>query len=143
RNIELIRYRRFGDDLLMLELVHAPKVAKIVAPAAHAGTQQVSPEAESDPYVSQRIAYRISQADPPLLDLFEAVKQFLSGLGDDVQVKELKNYIAFKRLKNFACVEVYPQHRLITVYPKVDPKTVILENGFSRDVTKIGHTLEL
>src|SRR4051812_3957423 len=25
RNIELMRYRRFGGDLLMLELVHAPK----------------------------------------------------------------------------------------------------------------------
>ncbi len=26
RNIELLRYRRFGDNLLMIELVHAPKV---------------------------------------------------------------------------------------------------------------------
>ena len=51
----------------------------------------------------------------------------------------LKNYIAFKRLKNFACLEVYPQTRVITVYLKVDPKTAVLEEGFSRDVTKIGH----
>ena len=28
RNIELLRYRKFGNDLLMIELVHAPKVAK-------------------------------------------------------------------------------------------------------------------
>src|SRR3954452_18094902 len=28
RNIELLRYRRFGDDLLMIELVHAPISAR-------------------------------------------------------------------------------------------------------------------
>jgi predicted transport protein len=54
-------------------------------------------------------------------------------------VKELKNYVAFKRIKNFACVEVYPQTKVVAVYLKVDPKAVTLEEGFTRDVSKIGH----
>jgi predicted transport protein len=74
-----------------------------------------------------------------LRDLFEAVRQYLIGLGDDVQVKELKNYIAFKRLKNFTCAEIYPQARVVTLYLRLDPTSVDLEEGFSRDVTKIGH----
>src|SRR3954469_23907360 len=54
-----------------------------------------------------------------------------------IQVKELAYYIAFKRIKNFACVEVYPQTKVLTIFLKVDPKTVPLEKGFSRDVTNI------
>ena len=143
RNIELIRYRRFDESLLMLELVHAAKQAKLSAATVPSDqrpdTSAVVDENDSDPYVSQRISYRLSQADEKLLDLFEAVRQFLLGLGDDVQMKELKYYIAFKRIKNFVCLELYPQVKVVTAYLKLDPKTIELEEGFSRDVTKIGH----
>lgn len=154
RNIELLRYRRFGDGLLMIELVHAPKVAQVnqnsqLAPASaiSKSSAQTSkdltvsqPEAAIvDIYNTQRIAYRIANAPADIRDLFEAVKTFLISLGDDVQVKELKHYIAFKRIKNFACVEVYPQARVVTVFLKVDPDTITLEPGFNRDVRKIGH----
>jgi predicted transport protein len=142
RNIELIRYRRFETELLMLELVHAPKQTKS-SPTLAKETSNLSatpPDSPADdPYLSQRIDYRLAKADPTLRDLFEAVRQYLIGLGDDVQVKELKLYIAFKRLKNFVCAEIYPQVRVVTLYLRLDPATVDLEEGFSRDVTKIGH----
>ena len=60
-------------------------------------------------------------------------------LGDDAQEKTLKDYVAFKRLRNFACVEVHPNKGTVSVYLKVDPGSVALENGFSRDVRKVGH----
>lgn len=148
RNIELIRYRRFGEDLLMLELVHAPKTARSSArpallPAGNA-EQQIEPVKtaaadEKDPYLSSRMSYRLAQASQELRDLHDAVQQFLIGLGDDVQVKELKNYTAFKRLKNFACVEIYPQAKTVTIYLKLDPTEIDIEGGFSRDVRNIGH----
>ncbi len=72
-------------------------------------------------------------------DIYEAVSAFLSGLGDDVQVKELKFYVAFKRIKNFVCIEVYPQAKVVTAVLKIDPASVVLEPGFTRDVSKIGH----
>ena len=56
---------------------------------------------------------------------------------DDVQQKELKLYTAFRRLKNFACVIVYPNRLLLTL--KLDPATLALEDGFSRDVSQVGH----
>ena len=142
RNIELIRYRRFDTGLLMLELVHVPKQSKISLPVRSVGVPSVDAapeEVADDPYISSRIDYRLARADVALRDLFEAVRQFLIGLGDDVQVKELKFYIAFKRLKNFVCAEVYPQVKVVTLYLKLDPSTVDLEEGFSRDVTKVGH----
>lgn len=50
-----------------------------------------------------------------------------------------KYYFAFRRLKNFACVEVHPQTKALLVYLKLDPASVELKNGFSRDVSSIGH----
>jgi predicted transport protein len=142
RNIELIRYRRFDSGLLMLELVHAPKQARSSASASLVDATPIPPSAEEahdDPYISSRIDYRLARADPTLRDLFDAVRQYVVGLGDDVQVKELKNYIAFKRLKNFTCAEIYPQARVVTLYLRLDPTAIELEEGFSRDVTRIGH----
>lgn len=56
-----------------------------------------------------------------------------------MQEKELLNYIAFKRLKNFACVEVYPQARAVLVFLKVDPALAPADDPIFRDVTNIGH----
>nr|WP_246505096.1 DUF5655 domain-containing protein [Microvirga antarctica] len=138
RNIELIRYRKFATDLLMLELVHAPKQIK-TSSTAISEAKALSENADLDPYLTQSIGYRIAQADQSVRDVYDAVRTYLSGLGDDVQVKELKYYVAFKRLKNFACVEVYPKAKSVTVFLKLDPATVAIEEGFTRDVREIGH----
>jgi predicted transport protein len=72
-----------------------------------------------------------------LLDVFEALRAFLGALGDDVQEKRLNLYIAFKRLKNFVCIEIRKDKLML--YLKLDPDTVSLEAGFSRNVRNIGH----
>ena len=64
---------------------------------------------------------------------------YMMNLGDDVQKKELKHYYAYKRIQNFACVEIHPKNGSILLYLKVDPGTVDLKEGFTRDVTGIGH----
>jgi predicted transport protein len=141
RNIELIRYRRYGDDLLLLELVNATTASSTAntAGAPEPATKIQSGKPSAIPYQSQGVGYRFAQASQPIKDLFEALKAFLLGLGDDVQAKQLQNYFAFKRIKNFACVEVYPQVGKVMVFLKVDPKTVLHIEGFSRDVSNIGH----
>lgn len=147
RNIELIRYRRFGEDLLMMELVHATQSgrtgnSKVAVPDKRSVTnpeQSIEVGQESDPYLSQRMSYRLSQSSTELRDIYDAVYQFLVGLGDDVQVKELKLYTAFKRLKNFVCMEIYPQARTVTLFLKIDPGTVEIEDGYTRDVRNVGH----
>ncbi|WP_188260214.1 DUF5655 domain-containing protein [Azospirillum tabaci] len=147
RNIELIRYRHCGDDLLLLELVNATTATVAARTPTTTPTDladapikaPVSKPTGANQYQSQFIDYRLAQASQPIKDLYEALKAFLLGLGDDVQFKQLQFYFAFKRIKNFACVEVYPQAGKVTVFLKVDPKTVTLEPGFTRDVSKIGH----
>ena len=81
----------------------------------------------------------IEQSDREVQDRFEAVKSYIEALGDDIQVKILKYYIAFKRMKNFACVEVHPQNKKILIYVKIDPDQITIEKDFTRDVRDIGH----
>lgn len=128
RSIELIRYRRFEEGFLILELVNAatPIGAKSVTSSAGSGVTQHLPADQ-----------RIEKLDVDLRDIFESMKSYLLALGDDVQVKPLKYYFAFRRMKNFACVE--PQTKKFLVFVKVDPDDVQLEEGFTRDVRAIGH----
>lgn len=137
RNIELIRYRRYGDDLLLLELANTTSAA----PLEEASTPSV-PNG-SGPVQSQRPIRTAQQvldsSSPALRDTYEALRAFLLALGDDVQEKALNYYIGFRRIKNFACVQIHPQSGALIVFTKVDPRSITLEPGFTRDVTAIGH----
>jgi len=74
-----------------------------------------------------------------LKDRYEALRSWILALGDDVQEKVLKHYIAFRRIKNFATVDVHPVSGNILIWLKLDPTSIELEENFSRDVTNIGH----
>lgn len=126
RNIELIRYRHYGE-LLLFELVNAATRETIVTPAELVGQKK------HDKTVSEQL----DQADQEIRDRFEAVKDYLLALGDDVQMNTLKLYIAFKRIKNFVCIQV--QAKALFLYVKVNPDSIKLEEGFTRDVRNVGH----
>jgi len=81
----------------------------------------------------------LQELDPAMSDRFEALRAYMIALGDDVQETTLRFYIAFKRIKNFACVEFRPTTGKILMFVKVDPATVQLEAGFTRDVSNVGH----
>src|SRR5688572_27588879 len=98
RNIELIRYRRFGADLLMLDLV-AATTAKGTSPVA-AGV--AGGEGGTAPGKYKTISVTLKELDASMIDRFEALRAFITALGDDVQEATLRYYIAFKRIKNFA-----------------------------------------
>jgi predicted transport protein len=132
RNIELLRYKRYGKELMLLDLVNAT-----TAQPGTEGDSGATPGGGMGDY--KTVSDYLSEADEDLRDLFEATKAFLLSLGDDIQMKTLKLYFAFKRLKNFACVEVHNREKIVRVFLKVDPKHVELEKGFTRDVTEIGH----
>lgn len=133
RNIELIRYREFDEELLLFELVNATSTDGLYDSK---GTTNKKSKLTSP---HKTVTENLASAPVNLQDLFVALKSFLEALGDDVQLITNKYYFAFKRLKNFACVEVYGKAGRIIVYVKVDPNQVLLEEGFTRDVRKIGH----
>jgi len=135
RNIALIRYRKFAGDLLLLE--------QLTAASAKPGT--IAPVHSSAPAASavkgkyKTISSQIAEAPADLLDLYHLLTDYLTAVGDDVQVKTTDYYVAFRRIKNFACVEIRNQMKKLLVFAKVNPDTVALEPGFTRDVRNIGH----
>ncbi|WP_076959770.1 DUF5655 domain-containing protein [Teichococcus deserti] len=138
RNIALIRYRRFGSELLMFELLTSASERAgreiLISSSAQGGSAATRTRARQ-----KTVTQYLEDADQSLSDLYEAAKSYLLALGDDVQIKILDNYIAFRRLKNFACVEVKPQIKHLKIFVKVDPEEINLEIGFTRDVRNIGH----
>lgn len=141
RNVELIRYRRFGEDLLLLDLVTATAGAATPGAVDRSGDDHDDAATKPRPNAGRykTVTEYLADADPLLADLFDAVRSYLLALGDDVQERTLKNYFAFTRIRNVACVEIKPTARKLLVYLRVDPATVALEPGFSRDVRNIGH----
>ncbi|MBC2683855.1 DUF91 domain-containing protein [Bacillus toyonensis] len=133
RNIELYVYKHYEDGLLLLDLVNAT-----TAQTVHINDDTTALTTNRNTKVKTVSDY-LEQSNRQLVDRFEAIKLYMLALGDDVQVKILKHYIAFKRIKNFACLEVHPQSDKILLYLKVDPKQVELQSGFTRDVSNIGH----
>ncbi len=128
RNIELFRYKRYGDDLLLLELVNAVTTSNTGNTVQGKATVKYTTVGEL-----------LEKASDDLTDLYEDAKAFLLALGDDVQMKELKFYFAFKRIRNYACIEVHPSAMKLLIFVKIDPTSIKLEKGFSRDVRTIGH----
>ena len=152
RNIELIRYRQFGGDLLLLESVNAGSDANskttslkfLKATANKLDTAGNGALAAADTIAAKGTGPDKSLADllltlpEPVQLLLASLEGYTLSLGDDVQRKELRLYLAFKRLKNFATVVLHRRTCLL-LYLHVDPATALPVLPNARDVTNIGH----
>ena len=142
RNIELIRYRRFGEDLLLLESANTTsagsarsmKGSKAVKPAKAADEPSAPTKA---PGTDKTVAEHLATMTEPLAVLLASLEDYVMSLGDDVQRKELKLYIAFKRLKNFATV--VPQKGRLLLYLHVDVDKIAPPPSIGRNVQQQGH----
>lgn len=132
RNIELYQYKHFDESILLLDLVNATTAHTTSENVTQLGKSGKNPKTKT-------VTQNLEAADSVLTSRFEALEAFVESLGDDIQKKVLKNYIAYKRIKNFICIEVHPNSQDLRLYLKVNPSKIKLEKGFSRDVTNIGH----
>ena len=141
RNIELIRYRRFGNDLLLLESANAGGDAPArAAPARQPKAVAAMLEAATGKPVGPDKSYAelLANLPQPIQQILASLEGYTLSLGDDVQRKELRLYAAFKRLKNFATVVLHRKNHLV-MYLHVDPAPALAMLPKARDVTHIGH----
>lgn len=152
RNIELIRYRQFGGDLLLLESVNAgsdavgkaisTKLLKATAnkldTAGNGASAAADPTGAKGTGPDKSLAELLVTLPEPVQLLLASLEGYTLSLGDDVQRKELRLYLAFKRLKNFATVVLHRKNCLL-LYLHVDPATALPVLPNARDVTNIGH----
>ncbi|WP_207653823.1 DUF5655 domain-containing protein [Tepidibacter mesophilus] len=130
RNIDLIKYKNYKDELLLLEMVHTNTENRITE-----STNNILNNYNKTKTVNEYL----KEAPSKLQDRYYALRDFIINLGDDVQEKILKHYIAFKRIRNFACVEIHPKTDTILIYVKSNLGECNLKDSFTRDVTNIGH----
>ena len=128
RNISLIRYKKFGDDLLMFEQVNENITAAIPDPEV--------------PSVKAKAAYKsfdeqLENADKAIRILYQDLANYVLSLGDDISENHLKIYAAFKKIRNV--VTVVAQKKKLVVNLPLDVSTFTFEEGFSRDVSGLGH----
>ena len=135
RNIELIQYRMFGENLLMLD-----QITSSTSSAQQSKSNQingvVSPSTRSN---KVSITDQLKSANDELTQIYNDFLDFVNSLGDDIQSRQLKMYIAFARLRNFVCLEVRRQRGIVLLYLNLDPNNIEFEKGFTRDMTGIGH----
>jgi predicted transport protein len=129
RNIDLIRYKRFGEELMALEL--ATTVSAEATRSTSDSTEKV-PKGTS----GRTMQEMLDTMSPELREVYDGVCDFMDNLGDDVTRKPLKLYTAFRCIRNFASVTAQKKRLLLHLH--LDPTTVDLVDGYSRDVSNIG-----
>ena len=125
KNISLIRYKKFGDNLLMFEHINE----NVTAPLSDSASKHTSSD-----YTFKKNLQNTSES---LKTLYETIRNYILSLGDDITENNLKKYVAFKKIKNVVCIEV--QRSKIIIRLSLDVNTVQFEDGFSRNTTNIGH----
>ncbi|RUT55614.1 hypothetical protein NPD9_1347 [Clostridium botulinum] len=128
RNIDLIRYKKFGEELLMFDLINSNVATSI---------NNVNEEKVAKQSTDKTFDDQLETTSEKLRELYVSIRDYILALGDDVTENKLKLYSAFKKIKNIACVEV--RMKSIMLYLRLNPEEVTLENGFTRDVRKVGH----
>ncbi len=129
RNIKLVSYRKYDNDLLLLEHLNTPTLKPIVERSINDG--EVKNNAQKSHLV------KLAAASDSLKSLYYAVCDFIESLGDDIVSNQLKLYLAYKKVQNMACIEI--RNKDIMLFLKLNPETVTLEKGFTRDMRGIGH----
>lgn len=128
RNVSLIRYKKFGNDLLMFEQINE----NIATAIPESDVPTVKAKSADKTFEEQ-----LRTANEPVKTLYQDLANYILSLGDDVCETHLKLYAAFKKIRNIVTVVVLKK-KLVLNLP-LDVATVTFEEGFSRDVTNVGH----
>ncbi len=135
--VDLVRYRVFddgGEGLLALHLVDSVSWVS-------AADEVEQPASERIVEVAAEVAAGVPGvvAVPECLrELYGEVDEALCAWGE-VEVVPLRHYIAYRRMRNLGSVVFRPSLGQVLVTLRLDPDTVELEEGFTRDLRGIGH----
>ena len=129
RNIKLVSYRRYDNGMLLLEHLNTPIVKPIM--------ENMGNENDTKNSTQKTHLEKLAAISENMKNLYHSICDFIESLGDDIVSNQLKLYLAYKKVQNMVCIEIY--NKQIILFLKLNPETVELENGFTRDMRSIGH----
>lgn len=101
RNIKLVKYKKFGQELILFDHLNAPKAKPDLGEVAAPLKSSSSKKGE------KTFLQQFEGATPELQNIYLTIKDYILSLGDDITENQLKLYVAFKKVRNIACVELY------------------------------------
>lgn len=149
-NVELIKYKKYGDELVLLEFMNR-------SPSSNDNAKIESPETISIPIRKKRagrstsgkrsLSYKTHEENLKRMKAQQAMRyrkleRFLQSLGTDITQSKQVHIESFSRnKKKFASLQLVNQRNKIHLDLDLDPKrdALGLEEGFIRDMTLIGH----
>ena len=126
RNVSLIRYKKYGNDLLLFELLNTNTVAPLDTEKEGAAKNQTV----------KSFTEQYNSAPKTIQNIYDEIKDYTLSLGDDVSENIVKLYTAFKKIKNFVTLEIYQSN--IKINLKLNPDNYRLTDTL-RDIRNIGH----
>lgn len=128
RNIKLVKYRKYDNDLILFEHLNTPVIKPV--------SDSQSPTAVGNNTQKTHLE-KLAVASNHFKTLYMSLCDYIESLGDDLVQNQLKLYLAYKKVQNIFCIEIY--NKQIILRMKLDPDTVNLEEGFTRDMRNTGH----
>jgi predicted transport protein len=128
RNIKLVSYRKYDNGLLLFEHLNAPNVKPMTENGVTDGEKNNAQKSHIE---------KLAAVSDNMKNLYYSVCDFIESFGDDITANQLKLYLAYKKVQNLICIEIY--NKQIVLFVKLNPETVKLESGFTRDMRSIGH----
>ena len=129
RNIKLVSYRKYDNDLILFEHLNVPTVKPI--------SEDVVGDSDTKSNIQKTHLEKLASVSKDMNNLYYSICDFIESLGDDIVQNQLKLYLAYKKVQNMVCIEIYSKQ--IILFLKLNPETVRLEKGFTRDMRSVGH----
>lgn len=142
-NIELWQYKIYENGILSIDEVY-----KRTNTSNHQETEEYSEkspvmvEAGKKAALTRKTAtYTLEQhfehLDNSILDLFNAIRDYIISLDSSIEETPKKNYVAYKTSQNFVCMQTY--RKKINLYLKLNAEEIETFPEQGRDVKNIGH----
>jgi predicted transport protein len=121
--VKLVRYRKYSDSHLLFEFLNSPGTT----------TNKSNIQIPKTPQPLDSFEDKYNKAPIEMKNLCDSIRDYILSLGDDISENQVKMYVAFKKVKNVACVEIYKSH--IFLHLRLEPQTVNISDGFIDEVT--------
>ncbi|RXZ28004.1 DUF91 domain-containing protein [Fusobacterium necrophorum] len=135
RNIKLVKYNKYGENLILFEHINVPVLKKDTVSKGKK-VKQEKKASEKDNYDWES---RIQKLPKEKQELYFSIRDYILSKGDDISENYLKLYIAFKKVKNFICILPDKNKKDIVMWLKLNPEEETLVEGLTRDVRTVGH----
>lgn len=133
RNIKLVRYQKYGNDLVLFEHLNIPTVQSFPSSYVEILTNSIEKKSGEQKTHLEKLA----SAPQELQNIYRSLCAYIESLGEDIVPNQLKLYLAYRKTKNIICIEIF--RKMILLHLKINPDDIELEEGFTRDMRNIGH----